>query len=147
MGFGLTLVQIEFSKWVIERGATGIHARIIVNYQITKLPNYQILSSPNDPLRPQEHLHVFRALGVAALPAILIAGLHKAAEERMRLQRFGLELGMELAAQEIRMIGNLHDLHVCTVRRGAGDAQPAAGEHRFILAVELIAMAMALANL
>src|SRR5215831_7999095 len=58
---------------------------------------YSLLSS-HDPLWPQEHLHIFRALGVATLPSILVTGFDKAAEERMRLQRFGLEFRMELAA-------------------------------------------------
>src|SRR5258708_40234062 len=53
---------------------------------------------------------------------------------------------MELAAQEIRMVGNLDDFHVCPVRRGAGNAQSTAGQDSFILAVELVAMAVPLAD-
>src|SRR5690349_19200366 len=54
---------------------------------------------------------------------------------------------MELAAQEVRMVRDFDDLNVSPVWRGAGDAQAAAGQYRFIFAVELIAMAMALAYL
>src|SRR3954468_22939132 len=54
---------------------------------------------------------------------------------------------MELAADKVRMGIELDDLHVGAVRRGSGDAQPRAGENRFVLAVELVTMAMALADL
>src|SRR5258707_14210565 len=105
------------------------------------------LLSSDDPFRPQKHLHIFRALGIAPLLAVLVARFDERAEQRMRLQRLGLELGMELAAQEIRMVGNLYDLHVSPIGRSAGDAQSASGQHRFIFAVELIAVAMSLADL
>ena len=45
-------------------------------------------SASYNSLRPQEHLHVLTALGVATLLAIFIAGLHKRAKQRMRLQWF-----------------------------------------------------------
>src|SRR5262249_5948370 len=65
----------------------------------------------------------------------------------MWLQRLRLELGVELAAEEVRMIRELNDLDVGAVRRAAGDPHAAADQHRFVLAVELVAMAMALADL
>jgi hypothetical protein len=46
----------------------------------------------------------------------------------MRLQGLGLELGMELAAEEERMAGNLDDLDISRVGSGAADAQAAAGQ-------------------
>ena len=67
-------------------------------------------------------------------------------EQRMRLERLGLEFRMELAADEIRMTGDFDDFDVRSVRRRAGDLQ-AAGNHRvFVLAVEFVAMAVALAD-
>ena len=44
------------------------------------------------------------------------------------------------------MPGDLHDLHVGSIRRVAGDAQPRRRQRLLVLAVELIAMAMALAD-
>src|SRR5271166_5219806 len=64
----------------------------------------------------------------------------------MRLQRLRLELGMELAAQEVRMAGDLDDLDVGAVRRCTADAQAAGGQHTLVLAVELVAMAMPFAD-
>ena len=54
---------------------------------------------------------------------VLVAGGDEVAEERMRLERLGLELGMELAAEEVRMVGDLDDLDVGAVGGRAGDAQ------------------------
>ena len=42
--------------------------------------------------------------------------------------------------------GNLDDLDVSPIGRGAGDSQSAAGQRHFILAVEFVAMAVALAD-
>ena len=52
----------------------------------------------------------------------------KLAEERVRLERLGLELGVELAAEEVGMAGDLDDLDVGGVGRGAGEAEAGAGE-------------------
>src|SRR6266851_10095316 len=65
----------------------------------------------------------------------------------MRLQWLRLEFRMELAAEEIRMVRNFHDLHIGSVRGAAGKAHARAGEYGLILAVEFIAVAMALADL
>src|SRR6185369_1631583 len=78
---------------------------------------------------------------------VFVACLDEAHEQRMRLKWFRLELGVELAAEEVWVVGNLHDLHVSSIRSGSGDPQAGAGEQRFIFAVELIAMAVTLANL
>src|SRR5438477_490177 len=65
----------------------------------------------------------------------------------MRLHRFRLELRMELAAQVPRMVGNLADLDVRAVRGLTGDTQ----SHRFqpilVLAIDLVAMPVALGNI
>ena len=79
--------------------------------------------------------------------AILVAGGDEVAEERVRLERLGLELGVELAAEEEGMVGDLDDLDVGGVGGGAGEAKAGAGEDGFVLAVELVAMAVALADL
>ena len=71
---------------------------------------------------------VFIRLGLGkTFGAVLVAGVDEAEEERMRLQRLGLELGMELAAEEVGMIGEFNDLHVGSVGRASGDAQSGAG--------------------
>src|SRR5438105_12677641 len=65
----------------------------------------------------------------------------------MRLQRLRFELRMELAANKMRMAGNFDYLYIRSVGRGPADLQPAAGEYRFIFAIEFVAVAMALADL
>src|SRR6266481_7445877 len=54
---------------------------------------------------------------------------------------------MELAAEEIRVAGDFHDLYVSSIRSGSGNAQAGAGQNGFILPVELIAVAMPLTDL
>jgi hypothetical protein len=68
-------------------------------------------------------------------------------EDRVRLQRLGLEFRVELASQEERMCRYFNDFHVGGVRRRAGDPQTPAREDSLILPVELIAMTVALAYL
>src|SRR5436305_11623288 len=68
------------------------------------------------------------------------------AEQRMRLQRFRFELGMKLAAEIPRMVCDLADLDVGAVGRLAGDPQARSRQDRLKFAIELEAMAMALAN-
>ena len=77
---------------------------------------------------------------------VFVARGDELAEERMRLEGLGFEFGMELAAEEVGVAGNLDDLDVGRVGRGAADAQAGAGEQRFVLAVELVAVAVALAD-
>ena len=64
----------------------------------------------------------------------------------MRLKRLGFELGVELAAEEEGVGGDLDDLDVGGVGSGAGETETAAGEDGFVLAVELVAVAVALAD-
>src|SRR5437763_1426284 len=68
-------------------------------------------------------------------------------EERVRLEGLGFELGMELASQEPRVIAQLADFYVHAIRGLAGEAQTVLFEHGFILAIELIAVAMSFADL
>ena len=67
------------------------------------------------------------AEAVLSLP-ILVAGGDEVAEERVRLERLGFELGVELAAEEEGVAGDLDDLDVGGVGGGAGEAQAGAGE-------------------
>src|SRR5580704_14006130 len=64
----------------------------------------------------------------------------------MRLERFGLELGMKLTAQEPRMVGLLHDFHVGAVRRMSGDTHTGSHKPLLVIAVELVAVPVALAD-
>src|SRR6266511_1775944 len=89
----------------------------------------------------------FVGLGLGQAPgAVLVARLDEADEERMRLQRLALELRVELAGEEVGMLRQLDDLDVGAVGRASRDAQSGAGEQLLIFAVELVAVAMALAD-
>src|SRR6185312_8630194 len=68
-------------------------------------------------------------------------------EQRMRLERLRFELRMKLAAKKERMPWDLDDLDVRLVRSCTGEAKTRAGKDGLVLAVELIAMAMTLADL
>src|SRR5713226_8180304 len=58
------------------------------------------------------------------LRAMLVRRRNERAEQRMRLQRLRLELGMELAADEMRMVRQLDHLNVSAVGRRTGNSQP-----------------------
>ena len=79
--------------------------------------------------------------------AVSVAGGDEFAKERVGLEGLGFEFGVELAAQEVGVAGNLHDFDVGLVGRGATDAKARAGEQSFVLAIEFVAMAVALADL
>src|SRR5271157_438696 len=89
---------------------------------------------------------LFPALRQAA-PPVLIGGPNERLEQGMRLHGLGLELGMELAAEIPRMIGDLADFDVGLVGRLAGDPQSRGFQPFFIFAIELIAVAVALVDL
>ena len=78
--------------------------------------------------------------------AVFVAGDDELAEERVGLEGFGFEFGVELAAEEEGVAGDLYDLDVGCVGGGAAQAEAAAGEEGFVLAVELVAVAVALAD-
>src|SRR5581483_11342193 len=102
---------------------------------------------PLGPRRPQKLLHLRRMLRLLARTSVLMGRLDKRREQRMRLQRLRLELGMELAAQEVRMVRDLHNLHVRPIRRRPRDLQPRGGQRLFVLAVELVTVPMTFADL
>ena len=78
---------------------------------------------------------------------VLVACADEIAEEGMRLERLGLELGMKLARQEKGVGGDLHDLDVGGVGCGSRKAEAGAGEDGLVLAVEFVAVSMALGDL
>src|SRR4051812_29140555 len=65
----------------------------------------------------------------------------------MWLEGLALEFRGELAAEGGRVVGGLYDLDVGFIRRGAGDLQSRTGEQRFVLAIQFVTVAMALADL
>ncbi len=75
--------------------------------------------------------------------AVFVAGGDEVAEDGVGLQRLGFELGVELAGEEEGVGGDLDDLDVGGVGGGSGEAEACAGEDGFVLAVELVAMAVA----
>src|SRR3954454_18467410 len=78
---------------------------------------------------------------------ILVAGGYEVGKERVRLQRLGFELGMELAAEGEGVAGDLDDLDVGGVRGGSGQAEASSCEDGFVLAVELVPVAVAFGDL
>ena len=52
-----------------------------------------------------KHFNVGRLLVLAPFLPVLISRAHKGFEQRMRLQRLRLELRMELASDEVRVVG------------------------------------------
>src|SRR5262245_12513720 len=90
------------------------------------------------------------AMGLSYRPIfvffMLDCGANKSREERMRFERFGFELGMELAAEEPWMIRSLDDLDVILVGSASGDAKTRAGQNFFVVAIEFVAMTMAFAD-
>ena len=65
----------------------------------------------------------------------------------MRGERLGLELGVELDADEPGVLGHLDDLGQATVRRHAGEAQARGAQPVDVVDVDLVAVAVALADL
>ena len=65
----------------------------------------------------------------------------------MRGQRLRLKLRMELAAEEPGMLRRFDDFDVFAVGGAARDSESGIGERLFVLAVELVAVAVTLGNL
>src|SRR5438874_2050469 len=79
-------------------------------------------------------------------PRLLHGRFDEAREQRMRLERPALELGMELDADEPRMVGPLDDFGQLTVGRHAGKDQSRSLERVTIVDVDLVAVAVPLAD-
>src|SRR5271168_3658793 len=58
------------------------------------------------------------------LRAVLIRSRNESTEQRMRLKGLRFEFRVELASDEMRMIGQFDHFDVSPVGRGTGDAQP-----------------------
>src|SRR6267143_751959 len=82
--------------------------------------------SLSDLLRPVEHFDFDRFLGRAPLQSTLVGGPDKRLKQRMGLQRFRLELRVELAPDEIRVLRNFDHLDVGTIRCRSGNPSPPA---------------------
>src|SRR5712691_4271019 len=72
---------------------------------------------------------------------------HEAAEDRMAIERARLELRVELAGEEPRVIRQLDDLDEVAVGGDAGKHQPLLLEQRAEVVVELVTVAMPLGDL
>src|SRR6201996_1707829 len=67
-------------------------------------------------------------------------------KQRMRLQRLRFELRMELAPEIPRMFRQFANLHVDAIRRLAGKPKTVGRQLRLEIPIELVAMAMPLAD-
>ena len=65
----------------------------------------------------------------------------------MRFERLALEFRMELAAKEVGMVWEFYDLDVSSVWCSSRDLQSRTCQQGFVFAIELIAVAMALADI
>ena len=65
-------------------------------------------------------------------------------EERVGIEGFGFEFGVELNAQHPRVAGHFRDFAELAVLEGAGKEHPFFFKRLFVLVVKLVAMAMAL---
>src|SRR3954451_3134899 len=81
-----------------------------------------------------------------AAHVLVVRGADERSKERVRLHRLGLELRVELAAEETGGAGDLADLDVGAVGGLAGEAESAGLQLLFVLPVELIAVAVALVD-
>src|SRR6266545_2888542 len=77
---------------------------------------------------------------------VTMARVDESGEQRVRLQRLRLELGMELHRDVIRVRRQLDDFNELSVERAADDLEPFFGQRLFVQAIELVAMAMALVD-
>src|SRR5438105_3666077 len=69
------------------------------------------------------------------------------AQKRVGLERLRFELGVELTAEEPGMVLQLADFHIHPVRRLACELETVIGEDLLVFAIELVTVAMALADL
>src|SRR5262245_52171631 len=94
-----------------------------------------------------EHLHFSGNFIRTTLESMLVRSADKALEQRMRLERLRLELGMKLAANKMWVVRQLDNFDVSSIGGSAGDAQPAGNQWLLVLAIEFVAVTMALTNL
>src|SRR6267143_3142093 len=77
---------------------------------------------------------------------VLAGRTNEGCEERVRHQRLRLELRVELATQEPRMIRNFNDLDEVLVRRNTRNDQAVLGQNLLEPPIEFVAMPVALGN-
>src|SRR5829696_2962103 len=77
---------------------------------------------------------------------VAMARLDKSGEQRVRLERLRLELGMELHGHVERMLRQLDDLDELAVERPSDDLQPLVGQRLLEQTVELVAVPVPLAD-
>src|ERR1700676_1019392 len=65
----------------------------------------------------------------------------------MRLKRLRFELGMKLAAHEVRMVRQFHHFDISPIRCRTGNAQTRGNHWLFVFPIEFVAMAVTLADL
>src|SRR6516165_2432078 len=65
----------------------------------------------------------------------------------MRFKWLRLEFRMKLTTEKKRVGRYLNDLNVCSVWSGAGNPKPASGQNALVFAIELVPMAVPLADL
>src|SRR6266852_4408677 len=97
-------------------------------------------------LRTMKHLYRRSLFLGPPLRAMLVRCRNERTEQRMWLQRLRLELGMELAADEMRMVGQFDHLNVSAIGRRTGNSQSRRHHRLLVFAVEFVAMAVALAD-
>src|SRR5262249_59541538 len=83
---------------------------------------------------------------IALRDLVAVAGLHEAGEQRVRLERLRLELGVELHGDVPRMRGQLDDLDELAVERAADDLEALVGQRLLVQTVELVAVAVTLVD-
>ena len=73
---------------------------------------------------------------------VLVTRLDESGKQRMRLERLGLELGVELHRDIPRMRGQLDDLDELSVERAADNLESAFGQRLLEETIEFVAMTM-----
>src|SRR6185437_6954727 len=79
--------------------------------------------------------------------SLIERGADERGEERVRLEGLRFQLGVELHADEPGVTGDLDDLGQFAVGRHAGEAQPLVLETALVVDVDLVAVAMTLADI
>ena len=64
----------------------------------------------------------------------------------MRRERLRLEFGVELAADEPRVVRDFHNFHIYAIRSATRDAESGSGQGLLIFTVEFVAMTMTLGD-
>src|SRR5215471_16194239 len=83
---------------------------------------------------------------IALRDLVAVTCLHESGEERVRLERLRLELGVELHGDVPWMRRQLDDLDELAVERAADDLEALVGERLLVETVELVAVAMPLVD-